>query len=396
MKKLLSLLLVLSVLSGTAAFADGTEDSGIIDSAALNAWMDAYVAEHNLAAGSQDFSVGFCYTGTGDFWYYNADVFMYSASMYKVPVSMLMAEKEAAGEVTPATVIQGTTLEYLESTALTHSNNDSGHAMVDYLGGTYSGKCSDMTIGYTELTEDYFPQDFYDYSYYSARYMTQVMKTLYDGQTADTFPHVIDYLLPAQPGAYFKISLGQYDVAQKYGAFEEQNGAQNNHCTAIIYTPTPIIVTVMTRNVGDYQRRISEVGAYLAEYSLTLDEKREELKTAPPAPSEVLPEEPEETAAEPGLNPEMTETQPQTEPVPAAVQEPAAAETGRGSAVSVKSRLITILGISLFLVLLVITVLILIEKGKAEKRAEETRKKTAPKPKKETLREDPPGYRPRH
>ena len=38
----------------------------------------------------------------------------------------------------------GCTLEYLESTALVYSNNDSGHAMVSFLGGTYNGKCSDI------------------------------------------------------------------------------------------------------------------------------------------------------------------------------------------------------------------------------------------------------------
>ncbi|MCR5087919.1 MAG: class A beta-lactamase-related serine hydrolase [Oscillospiraceae bacterium] len=392
MKKLLSLLLALSMLSGFAVFAE-EESSGIIDEAALNAWMDAYVAEHNLTGGGQDFSVGFCYTGTGDFWYYNADVFMYSASMYKVPVSMLMAEKEVAGEVTPGTVIQGTTLEYLESTALTHSNNDSGHAMVDYLGGTYSGKCSDMTIRYTDLAEDYFPQDFYDYSYYSARYMTQVMKTLYDGQAENAFPHVIDYLLPAQPGAYFKISLSQYDVAQKYGAFEEKTGAQNNHCTAIIYTPTPIIVTVMTRNVGDYQRRISEVGAYLAEYALSLDEKWEELKNAPPAPTESLSEETEAVPAEAEPNGEQAETRTETTPVPTAAQEATAAETGHSGAAGIRNKLVTVLGIGLFLVLLVIAVLILAEKEKAEKKAEETRKKAAAA---KDAEKETSGYRPRH
>ena len=72
--------------------------------------------------------------------------------------------------------------------------------------------------------------------------------------------------------------MSQYGVAQKYGAFVEQNGNNNNHCAAIIYTPTPIIVVVMTRNVGDYQRRIGEVGAHLAEVALQLDEKKAALE----------------------------------------------------------------------------------------------------------------------
>ena len=122
---------------GAAAAAPGAdaqlpaaEDSGIIDAAALQQWMDNFAQEHNLKQDYMRFSVGFWYSGTGDSWYYDADQWMYSASLYKVPVSMLMAEKEAAGELTLESVVNGTTLEYLESTALVYSNNDSGHSMV--------------------------------------------------------------------------------------------------------------------------------------------------------------------------------------------------------------------------------------------------------------------------
>ena len=278
-KTLLALLLCMALLLPlqTAALAEapdtGTAQESIIDEDALNQWMEEYIKSHNLGQNFQEFSVGFCYTATGDCWFYNADKFMYSASMYKVPVSMLLAEKEAAGELTQDSRLEGYTLQYLESSALVNSNNDSGHAMVDYLGGTYQGKCSDKTIQYTDLERDYFPQDFFDYSYYSARYMTQVMRTLCEGGE-ERFPHVIEYLLTAQPDSYLNLSLGgKYDVAQKYGAFTERNGNDNNHIAAIVYTPTPIVVVVMTRNVGDYQARMAEIGAYLADYSLELDEK---------------------------------------------------------------------------------------------------------------------------
>ena len=279
----------------TAVFED---DSGIIDAAALNTWMDGYLQEHGISETWQDFSVGFCYTRTGDCWFYNPDIWMYSASLYKVPVSMLMAEKEAAGELTPDSIIQGMTLEHLESTALVYSNNDSGHAMVSYLGGTYNGKCSDMTEKFTDLPEDYYAADFIEFSYYTARYMTQVMKTLYDGGD-EAFPHVVDYLLKAQPGEYFNSNprLQSYKVAQKYGAFEETySGKNNNHCAAIIYTPTPIIVVVMTRNIADYQARIGEVGSWLADYALQLDEKPARTPAVEPTTETQTPAEPEETA----------------------------------------------------------------------------------------------------
>ncbi len=276
--KLFSLLLCLALLLSLAPAAlaqePGDEEAeSLIDEEKLNQWMADYLKAHDLEHDMQIVSVGFCYTATGDCWYYNADRFMYSASLYKVPVCMLMAEKEAAGEISQDTAIPGGTVQRLESTALTYSNNDSGHALVDYLGGTYQGKCSDMSIPYTSLERAYFDQDFFDHSYYSARFMTQVMMTLYEGGD-ERFPHVIEYLLPAQPGEYLDLTLGdRYEIAQKYGAFVERNGNNNNHIAAIVYTPTPIIITVMTRNVGDYQQRIAEIGEFLADYSLELDEK---------------------------------------------------------------------------------------------------------------------------
>ena len=288
-----SLLLALFLLltCAPAAFADeplaseGMEDSGLIDAAALNSWMEEYVVQNGLNGDYQVFSVGFCYTGTGDFWFWNADQWMYSASLYKVPVSMLLAEKEAAGELTQDTVIANQyasgTLAHLESTALTFSNNDSGHALVEYMGGSYAGKCADQIVKFTSLPESYFTSDdFNNLSYYTARLMTHVMKTLYDGGE-EAFPHVIEYLLDAQPDDYYNSDSGlkgSYAIAQKYGAFVEQNGNNNNHCAAIIYTPTPVIVVVMTKNVGDYQRRIAEVGSHLAGYALELDEKKAALE----------------------------------------------------------------------------------------------------------------------
>ena len=257
-----------------AAAAEKTEDTGIIDAAELDRWMENFAAENKHDQAGRIFSVGFWYSGTGDSWYWNADEFMYSASLYKVPCAMLLAEKEAAGELKADSVLNGTTLEFNESTSLIWSNNDSGHNMVFYLGGTLGDKCSTMAEKFADLPEDYYTDNFRDYSYYSARFMTQVMRTLYLGGD-EAFPRLIDYLKQAQPEEYFNrdANVRQYDVAQKFGAYTEPNGNANNHCTAIIYTPTPIVVTVMTRNVVDYQDEIAAVGAHLAEYALSLDQK---------------------------------------------------------------------------------------------------------------------------
>ena len=280
LQKLFSLLLCLILLFSLAPAAFAEENESLLDEAALDQWIQDYLQQHGIGGGNQLFSVGFCYTATGDAWYYNGDTFMYSASMYKVPVAMLLAEKEASGLISQDTNLGGGTLRYLESTALTFSNNDSGHAMLSYLGEDNSGKGSKLCMKYASLDQAYYDQDFFDYSYYSARFITQVMETLCAGGE-ERFPHVIENMLIAQPDSYLNLSLmGKYRVAQKYGAFQERNGNSNNHITAIVYTPTPIIVTVMTRNVDNFQQRMAEIGEYLANYSLELDEKLAERQQA--------------------------------------------------------------------------------------------------------------------
>ena len=345
-KRLLSLIMTILMLAamGAAAFAEAipgepdsagesaappaTENGGIIDASELQQWMDSFVQEHYLNQNYMRFSVGFWYSGTGESWYYDADQWMYSASLYKVPVSMLMAEKEAAGELTLDTVVNGTTLEYLESTALIYSNNDSGHSMVSWLGGTYAGKCSDMTIKFTDLPESYFEQDFYDVSYYTARYMTQVMSTLYLGGE-EKFPHVLDYLKQAQPEDYYNRNTAlknNYTIAQKFGAYEEANGNNNNHCAAVIYTPNPIVVTVMTRNVGEYQNIISAIGGHMADYALQLDQKLESWKQAQAEKAAAELAAAQQAAAEAAAVNSAGETAaPETQSVPVSAQEPAEA-----------------------------------------------------------------------
>ena len=313
LRRMLLLLLVLLLLPHPAALAEeADEQESILDEDYLNDWTESYLRDHGLDRDWQDFSVGFCYTATGDCWYYNADVFMYSASLYKVPVAMLAAEKVAAGELSQEDDSMGISLSYLEESALIYSNNDSGHILVRMMGGTDWGKCSDQLIRFTDLDESYFSQDFYSSSYYTARFMTQVMRTLFEGGE-ERFPHVIECLLQAQPESYMNLSMkDRYPVAQKYGAYEQADGANNNHVSAIIYTPNPIIVTVMTRNVGMFQDHMAAFASFLADYALELDEILREREEAAAA---ATPEPTTEPTPEPTLAP-TAEPSPESTPLP--------------------------------------------------------------------------------
>lgn len=270
-KRIAALLMCLVLLAGlpAAAFAaeaakwDTNGEMNIIDSDELEGIIEGFVEENNLTG--KNFSVGYCYTATGDSWYYNGDEWYYSASLYKVPLMMIYAEKVHKGELEQSDKISGMPLDLLEEYVLVNSSNDYGHLAMDYLGGDYESRL--LYRQFSSLPEDEYDPDFYDYSYFTARFMTDVMMTLYYEQ--DRFPNVMDCLLRAQPETHFNASVGQqYDVAQKYGSYE-----LFNHAAGVIYAEQPYVLVVMTENVSNYLEIIARCASVMDNYTLSLNEK---------------------------------------------------------------------------------------------------------------------------
>ena len=180
--------------------AEPAESFGILEPEALQKLVEDYCAKRGLKA--ENMSIGYCYTPTGDTWYYNGDNWYYSASMYKVPLMMNMAERYREGEITDETKISGLTLAEANRHVLVYSNNDYAHAMMHYFGT--DAECRELYKQYSDLPEDYYVSDFLDYSYFTAHFMTDVMKTLYYEE--ERFPNVIDSLKKAQVGHYLHLA----------------------------------------------------------------------------------------------------------------------------------------------------------------------------------------------
>ena len=244
-KRMLALLLCLVLLASPSALAaeEIRPGEGVLNPDELQSLLENYISRHGQ--NPDHISVGYVYTETGETWYYNPDAWYYSASMYKVPLMMLFAQMEARGEINRDTEYLGTTFGYLEDSILIRSNNDFAHAMMVQIAPT-EPDCRDLYKQFADLPDDYYIDDFRNYSYFTARFMTQVMTTLYTQN--ERFPHVIDCLLEAQPGEYFRTRIDEYEIAQKYGSLQERNGTNNNHVAGIIYTPHPFILVVMTEN----------------------------------------------------------------------------------------------------------------------------------------------------
>lgn len=285
------LLLCASLLPGSLAWATGdsadpgsdagtslaspTDPNSILDGTVLTSKIQKVLDEQSIDP--KQISVGYYYSATGDSWYFNGDKWFYPASMYKVPLVMLLAEKVYNGELSQDSQVYDGVVADIEEHILTYSNNDWAHAIRKYLGG--DAKWREDAKKYAQLKEEDYDPDYLDYCYFSNRYMTQVMTTLYTQR--ERFPNVVECLLNAQPEGYYRQTLGeQYEIAQKYGSFEDSRGVKFNHCAAIIYTPNPIVVTVMTSNVTRYEAVIAQIGKILADYALQLDPQVDDHKQA--------------------------------------------------------------------------------------------------------------------
>ena len=120
-----------------------------------------------------------------------------------------------------------------------------------------------------------------DYSYFSARYLTEVLTTLYNGGE-ERFPNIIPCMLKANPNHYFALSsqMADYEIAQKYGSFIDNNNRNWNGTAGIIYTPNPIILTVLTLDAPSYEKVIGDAAVMMTEYALNVDENLESYRQA--------------------------------------------------------------------------------------------------------------------
>lgn len=347
----LAVLLCLALLCPLTAFAEDTgsfgapvepEQYAVIDPDALQELVDNYVRAHQL--NKEKISVGYCYLDTGDTWYYNGDAWYFGAGVYYVPLTMILAEWESGGKISRDTNLQGASLGDLERYVLVYSNNYYAHQMMNAIGSDKEVRAKYMD--YSPLPEDYYDPDFLDYSYFSARFLTDVMKTLYT--ESERFPNIIDCLKLSDNGNYFHGAMrGAYEVAQKYGNYIDRRNVEYNNTTGIIYTPHPFILTVMTENMGITQEIMWDMAVIFRDYTLSLDEAYDAWdaagrQTAAPAPAEPEPapaaeeqpavqeeapqEQPSDQQAEliapaaPEEDPSAAQPQEQTAPAPAAPQ----------------------------------------------------------------------------
>ena len=288
----LALVLCFALLCPLAAFAEDTNPAipadpvsyAVIDPAELTRLVETYANARSL--NKDNISIGYCYLDTGDTWYYNGDVWNFGAGVYYVPLMMILAERESRGELTQDSNLNGLTLGEAERYVLTYSNNTYAHQMMNYIGT--DKEVRKLYQNYSPLPEAYYDSDFLDYSYFTARFLTDVMKTLYNEN--ERFPNVIECLKNADNGSLYHGALnGEYEVAQKYGNFIDRRNVEYNNATGIIYTPHPFVLTVMTKNLGITHEVMWDLAVIMKDYTLGLDEAYAAYEARNSAPAAQVP-----------------------------------------------------------------------------------------------------------
>lgn len=333
-----------------------TVEDGVLDSDELKKLIEDFLDERGIA--HDRFRLGYTYTGTNETWYYNGDVWSYSASVYKLPLMMMLAQKVANGELKQDDKVCGVDLTYAETSVLTYSNNDYAHVMIHYFDSERDYR--EQQVKMSDVPVEDIPERYYVSSHFSPRFVIGVLRNLYENP--DQFPNIVECLKVAMPGQYLSRTLGdKYEVAQKYGAYE-----QFNNIAGIVYMPHPIFIAINTTWVGNAEQVLADAGKLLADYTLTLDARLEEREKAAKAEEERKLQ--EEEAERKRLEEEAAQAEEEARIAEAqAVQERAFAEEEAAAeeAVAVRNRVIcAVAGVVVIAAVIAIAVI----SGKKKKR----------------------------
>ena len=243
---------VMALTSANAEPAQEIAGAGAV----IEEYLEAnHIDEKQLALGWLDLE-------TGESYYVNKDEEFYGASVYKVALNMYWAEKVANGEATWDTLVGGGRLETLMTGSLEQSNNNYSYKLYQPLGAYRASKLAvahyyGMTVEEAQADRKYWTD-----SYITPRRMITCLYTLYSQN--ERFPTVIDHLLAAQPGRYFRLYEDRWHIAQKYGYFSKFG--RDVSTAGIVYAPEPFLLVILTHNLPKAEEHIGALCVRLGDY----------------------------------------------------------------------------------------------------------------------------------
>ena len=305
----------------TQTLPSGVLEDGTLDGDIVKQWVDAYLAENHWDSPGCQMAIGYWYSGDDEAWYYNADEWIGGVNWYKLPLCMYYAERLKRGEIAMDTIVTGITLEYAMTTTLENSSGPSIYSLVTDLAEKESKSYTDLGKQYADLPEDYYASEYYNNAY-TARLMMEITKTLYHGGE-ERFPHILESMKKSQPEDLFKRDWNvrtAWECAQTHTADWGGEGDDLIHCTGILYTPTPVVLTVMTRNIWDLDI-IGGVAGHFANLAVEMHNRQQAWGSVVSGTADTVEATPagDATAGTESVsgNPERDNTAAMNEPVPA-------------------------------------------------------------------------------
>ena len=209
------------------------------------------------------------------YYFYNEDAYFTAASTIKVPVSMYYYDEinlgnytensellytddcyEAGGGTTASFYSAGdkVPLNFLLEQAIVNSDNTAVNILIKNLG--YSNAKRKIT----KYSDEPVPDSFYSSNIISAGFVYDVINYLYEHQ--EKYQKLISDMKKSSMGKYLKEYITDYEIAHKYGSYSGYV-----HDYGIVYTNTPYLIGVFTKNITNADKVIAQISLDVFNYT---------------------------------------------------------------------------------------------------------------------------------
>ncbi len=252
---------------GDSGPAPETEENILDDERFAGKTWDEVMEEflQSWGTNAKNVAVGYYNTVTGEEHYLNADQYMVSASMYKVPLNMVFLDRLSRGEMDWDTNVSGYPYEIVLEKTIVNSNNEMAQNMVRWELG--KGKWQEgrrVMSAYCGLEPETADWKFLENNYSTPRQMIYCLRLLYENP--DRFPRLVETMQRAEPEGYFKMREQRFNIAHKYGYLTTEYHLYMNDC-GICFTDEPILIVLFTDNVTKAYDVLTEFCTLMCDYA---------------------------------------------------------------------------------------------------------------------------------
>lgn len=283
LKKMLTAAVVLCLMLSLVPTAHADSDDARFEGKTWDQLVEEFIAQYEVR--SDWVAFGYKNLVTGEEHYHNGDTYMVAASMFKVPLTMVYAEKVANGEMDWSTTVGAIPLETLVEGCIIDSNNAYATTLWSVLGnGAYRT--------YREVIAPYMGEDaatvdpkYYENNYFTPRQLIYCLDLLYNQQ--ERFPRIIETMQRAEPSMYFKYAEQRFDIAHKYGYLQADWHTYINDC-GLAFTDDPIALVCFTDNQYNAYDVLTAYATLMCDYTQYHTARRKALESRQAAAFEDL------------------------------------------------------------------------------------------------------------